>query len=272
MQVVESQAELDPTHCDSREKVLNTIEILEGILECLPAKTLLVVQRVNKRFHETIAESPRIKRKMFLRIENDHSILWEAHYTNESGWRFKQVNTNVRHPRIWVTPVVLNPFLEHFRPPNPAIVALLEGGEQLRVSCQHTFPFEQFEHQSIGKEFFCDPQSTTIRAILSFALGSAGIITVHATVHSYAPLTIGTTVTRALDTRGRIIIEKRRGHSQSLKSGMKEGVPRTLIGDLKGQTGLEVFFNPPRSTFQVIGVVVPTNEDSMAANSNGPEG
>ncbi|GAB7323675.1 hypothetical protein MBLNU13_g07152t1 [Cladosporium sp. NU13] len=68
------QAEHDSTCSESRDKVFDTSEIIEGILECLPAKTLFVVRRVNKRFHETIADLPRIQRKMFLRIDNDHSV------------------------------------------------------------------------------------------------------------------------------------------------------------------------------------------------------
>ncbi|GAB7323676.1 hypothetical protein MBLNU13_g07152t2 [Cladosporium sp. NU13] len=72
------QAEHDSTCSESRDKVFDTSEIIEGILECLPAKTLFVVRRVNKRFHETIADLPRIQRKMFLRIDNDHSVVWEA--------------------------------------------------------------------------------------------------------------------------------------------------------------------------------------------------
>ena len=121
-----------------------------------------------------------------------------------ADWRFKQVNTIVRPSKMWITPVVLNPLLERARPRSDTTVAFLEGGEHLRVSCRHTFSYEQFERQSIGKQFFCDPQETTIRAILSFALGRAGTISVHATVRSNASLTIGAVVSRALDTRGRI--------------------------------------------------------------------
>lgn len=72
------QAEHDSTCSESRDKVFDTSEIIEGILECLPAKTLFVVRRANKRFHETIADPPRIQRKMFLCIDNDHSVVWEA--------------------------------------------------------------------------------------------------------------------------------------------------------------------------------------------------
>lgn len=85
--MVEPQAKLNSTQCEAREKVLNTTEILEGILECLPAKTLFVVQRVNKCFHHTIADSPRIQRKMFLRIDNDHSIVWYSQYMGTNNRR-----------------------------------------------------------------------------------------------------------------------------------------------------------------------------------------
>jgi hypothetical protein len=73
------QDEDDPPHSEPREKTINTTEILEGILECLPLETLFMLQRAKRRFHETIINCPRLRRKMFLRIENDRTLVWEAH-------------------------------------------------------------------------------------------------------------------------------------------------------------------------------------------------
>lgn len=50
----------DLAHLEPHNQVFGTTEILESILEFLPPKELVVIQRVNKHFREILANSPRI--------------------------------------------------------------------------------------------------------------------------------------------------------------------------------------------------------------------
>ena len=271
--MVEHQAKLHSTHCEPRDKVFNTTEILEAILECLPAKTLFVVQRVNKRFHETIADSPRIQRKMFLRIDNDHSIVWFSQYMGPNNWRFKQVPAGSKRSRGLVTPVVHNPCLELVRGPgNRYLKALGDGGEDLRISCRQTYSFQQFEQQSIGKGFFSDPQCTTVQTTLSFKLGLIAKITVRAIIESDTPLTIAEVVSRTLGSDGKLSVLWLHQFPSTSGEVFREGLPRDLINELKNQTGLEVVFNSAKSTFRLWHVLVPTDEEIVAATTNEIEG
>jgi hypothetical protein len=92
---------------------------------------------------------------MFLRIENDHSIVWNADYTGEGNWCLEQVPPELQHRSCVITPVVLNPCLEPVRGPRcTASNVFFDGGEELAVRSRHTFTLQQFEHQSIGQGFF----------------------------------------------------------------------------------------------------------------------
>lgn len=51
----------------ARNAVLDTTELLEAILVCLPFKDLFVIQRVSRRFHDVIAGSTQLQEKMWLR-------------------------------------------------------------------------------------------------------------------------------------------------------------------------------------------------------------
>ena len=68
----------------SRQAVLNTNELLEGILAFLPPKQLFVDQRVCKQWRSSIARSPELQRKMFLRVNEVPPQVWgfKADYMN----------------------------------------------------------------------------------------------------------------------------------------------------------------------------------------------
>jgi hypothetical protein len=269
--MVEPQADHDSTCCEPRDKVFNTTEILEGVLECLPAKTLFVVQRVNKRFHETIADSPRIQRKMFLRIDDGYSALLEFQCMKTGRWRLEQARNveDMEAPIAPMTPVVLNPLLERVRPYDSDHERFLDGGEDVTFSCPHTFSYQEFQHQSIGKGFFSDPQGTRIDVKLCFTFGSANTIRVSRTVESDALLTIEAVFTRVLDTYGGVAIL---GKGRQSGKVIRRGVPRELMNELEHQTGFGIFFTPSRSQIFQLGFLEPTDEKRVVANSNALEG
>ena len=46
--------------------VLDTVELFEAILVCLPAKELLLTQRVSRRWRDVIGRSIKLQRALFL--------------------------------------------------------------------------------------------------------------------------------------------------------------------------------------------------------------
>lgn len=60
----------------SRQAVLNTKELLEGILAFLLPKQLFANQRVCRQWHDVIASSPALQKKMFLRVDEVPRQTW----------------------------------------------------------------------------------------------------------------------------------------------------------------------------------------------------
>lgn len=210
---------------------------------------------------------------MFLRIDNDHSIVWDSQYMGTDNWRFKQVPAKAERSHGMVTPIVHNPCLELVRgPDSPALKALYGGCEDLRISCRQTYSLQQFEHQSIGKGFFSDPQCTTVQTRLSFKLGLIAVITVRAIVKSNTPLTIAEVVSRTLGSDGNLSVLWLHQFPSTSGEVSREGIPRRLINELEDQTDLEVVFNPAESIFRLWRIVVPTDEERVTATTNGIEG
>jgi hypothetical protein len=82
-------------------RALQTTELLENILVHLPIKDLFVHQKVSKRFQATIAESPAIRRKMFLTLSNTPRECWR--YVCQHRWdgrrrRLKKLAFEVEDP------------------------------------------------------------------------------------------------------------------------------------------------------------------------------
>jgi hypothetical protein len=101
----------------SRQAVLNTSELLEGILAWLPPKQLFVGQRVCKQWRDAIASSPELQKKMFLRVEEVPRQNWglKVDYYDEGPSGFFEVRRFDDNPLSWpwreVSPVVLSPHL-----------------------------------------------------------------------------------------------------------------------------------------------------------------
>jgi hypothetical protein len=171
---------------------------------------------------------------MFLRIDNDHSIVWNADYMGEGDWCLEQVPPELQRKRGVTTPVVLNPCLQRVRdPPWSAFDVFFYGGEELTLSFCHTSTLQHFERQSISQGFFSDPQCGTIQVKLAFALGSTGFVSVHAKINSEVPLTIQAMIPRTMDTLCEIYVNG--AYCSRLPSGwaVKKGVPGDFIEELQ---------------------------------------
>jgi hypothetical protein len=107
-------------------RVLETEELLEGILSFLPFKNLFYVRRVSKRWAGLIDRSANLQQKMFLR-PRDLPELWAVdrrHRPGANSYRkgYKHLNnTDFRFRRVKApeddkksaTPAVLNPLLDN---------------------------------------------------------------------------------------------------------------------------------------------------------------
>ena len=55
-----------PRSTGAANKVLGTNELLEAILLCLPARDILLGQRVSRTWHDAVTRSPILQRALFL--------------------------------------------------------------------------------------------------------------------------------------------------------------------------------------------------------------
>lgn len=96
--------------------VLETSELLESIVCCLPPKKILDVQRVAKQWKNVIAGSPSIQEKLFARRENKEQEIWvlveRDHPVNGPlSDRPLRVKTLPPPNILAIIPVTLNPML-----------------------------------------------------------------------------------------------------------------------------------------------------------------
>lgn len=102
----------------SRQAVLDTNELLEGILSFLPPIQLFADQRVCKRWRDVIASSPGLQKKMFLRVDEVPRETWElmADYYDVDGSPRIDLRRCDSGTATWpwrlVTPTSLSPLLE----------------------------------------------------------------------------------------------------------------------------------------------------------------
>jgi hypothetical protein len=120
--VSDEELERDTDTNASREAALRTNELLESILSFLPPRNLVVVQRVSKSWRAQIAGSPRIQKRMMLRLDETPRHTWEIGYTDSEPNDVKQMcrvdvdptldSSHFGLPR-YTTPVMMGPHLKH---------------------------------------------------------------------------------------------------------------------------------------------------------------
>lgn len=140
----------------SRQAVLNTNELLEGILTFLPPKQLFADQRVCKQWRDVIVASPELQRKMFLRVDELPPQAWgfKADYWNPDQSRCWELRRFAdRSPSLpWrlVTPVNVSPHL---------IIATYKDEpilqDRVTFDLPHDIPIGR--HSSILDAYFCNP-------------------------------------------------------------------------------------------------------------------
>jgi hypothetical protein len=254
-----------------RSQAFGTTEILEAIIEHLPARTLFGVQRVSKTFQATILGSQRIQHKMFLRIKNETQVPWALRWDEISEPDFEQVpgsgRTEKGARRRLLTPVDMNTSLDHVFSRRGIVTAYVDRERISELNRRRRFTKQGREQLSIGKGFISDPHCDHIEVKLSLTLGVRlpTRITVTSVVNSRTPLTIDSLIAKALDQDySRVKIDWRCDGHTFFSAAVEGGVPRQILDRLKRQTGLELFFRFSGLSFRLFGVVAPTTEERSA--------
>lgn len=277
------EAEQEPTEdLDAYNKVLCTTELLEAILEYLPAPTLYSIQRVNRQFQAVILTSQRIQQKLFYRIDNKRPARWDFHYEEYKYARDEaEIFEMERVPHTsTLIPVMMS--RERFNVPRlcPASLwgsakEIMAKGEDLRLQHDQAI-FRRLGQQSSGsvlehgqalfhrlgqessdsaETLVSKLQRQEIKVKLCFALGIRlpTLITFTVKVKTTGPLEVGDIIEKALNTRCHLHVQWRLidGYIKPNRPELYTGVPKQIIEDLKRQTGLKAYLKPMDSSFRL---------------------
>lgn len=247
-----------------RSQVIGTTELLEAILEHLPAKSLFVVQRVSKIFQATILGSKRIQHKMFLRISNDAQIPWAFCNWPTRPPKFEQVSEpnkdEIRRGRQLLTPVAINPSLDHIDTGHGDVSVYLDKGATSKLNLRRHFTEQELKQLSVTKGFISDPHCAKVQVRLSFTLGirRPTRIFVCSVVSSNEPLIIEEAIAEALKKEGRTNVYWRCDGHVTHHGSDEMRVPQELLDELRQRTGLDVFFRFSDFSFSLFDAVAPT--------------
>jgi hypothetical protein len=194
----------------ARKAVLNTSELLESILVCLPPKTLFGVQRVSKQFQGIIATSIPIQEKMFLRLRNKPRQYW---LLREQATVFRTnryfVESASDHPgQNSRSPTDLNPFLSnHSRSTCAERARGKFAAERVRVRFDQPVSLNMLRTgvPSILKTYISDPPTEDVKVLYYYRLPTIGSIFVDQDKFEGAQNsgTIGNAIREALEGGGR---------------------------------------------------------------------
>jgi hypothetical protein len=213
------------TSQDSRRAALKLPEILENVLSFLPPRTLFGVQRVCQLWKSTIAASPPIQEKMFLRIRTKTPEIWmltnPKHVPRGSNGederpgldrKFRMVGdtemqagnrkSKLDELQRMFTPVTLSPFLHTMQ---------YDFGDEWIDEKVHAFkarlvPTARFaQHNSFRNTYLTDPPCREVRVCMNYEarpspptlLGVGGSIE----IRSDKPLTLGDIIDQTLASR-----------------------------------------------------------------------
>lgn len=264
------EVEHDTATDNPRSQVLGTTELLEAILEHLPAKSLFGVQRVSKVFQATILGSTRIQHRMFLRIRNKAQDPWATRQYGLSEPEFEQVSGSdldeTGTKRQLLAPIDINPSLDHGSNQGGHVSLYVDKNDISKLTRRRRFTKQEVEQLSVTKGFLSDPHCAKVQVDLSFTLGVRlpTRIDVSSLVSSREPLTIEGIITKALNQRATIRVHWRGDGHVSHPSPLVHRVPQELLDELKQQTGLDVFFRFSDVSFFIFCAVAPADEERAA--------
>jgi hypothetical protein len=143
------------------QRALHIPEVVENILVHLPIKDLFVHQRVSRTFQTSIAESPAIRKKMFLALDTkaprESWRLVQKQKKRERGRNRRYFYPGTDDEPGITTPVTLNPILEVTRP-----------GLQAHTSCAQRK--ESFDVENVrlkARDYVIDSDSSLLAMYVS---------------------------------------------------------------------------------------------------------
>ena len=161
----------------SRQAVLQTNELLGGILSFLTPKQLFVDQRVCKQWRDVIAGCPELQRNMFLRVDEVPRQTWgfKAKYSYPDQRILSELrrfdNSPLSQPWRQLTPVVFSPHMTITNDDDG------DGDEKEDGSGTSDRDYIAFElpcslqirsHSSILDTYFCNPPCYVFEFYLEF--------------------------------------------------------------------------------------------------------
>lgn len=202
-----------------RRAALDTTEILEKILACLPPQTLFGVQRVSRQWRDLIARSPPIQEKMFLRRVDRVPEVWmmtplkpepeipsdEMRVLELSECNFRTVSAaevesgdceskyGARGTQHLRTPVALNPWLRRRTWLRRSDSYLIEAEVSVKLFALTRFAL----NSSLMNTYLTDPPCEECEVGMAFKSYHHYIL-VSATIRSDKPLTLGDVMDRTL--------------------------------------------------------------------------
>jgi hypothetical protein len=209
---------------DSRRAALDITEILENVLSFLPPRTLFGVQRVSHLWKSTIAASPPIQEKMFLRIRTKTPEIWMQTNprTPPYDWygetkgagldrKFRIVGDiemrAMKPGRVdWLhqlfTPVTLNPFL-HSMQDDFVDERIEDEDHAFWATLVPTAKFAQ--HNSFRDTYLTDPPCKEVSLYMNYEARSSPdmlpAVTGYVEIRSNKPLTLGDIIDQTLASR-----------------------------------------------------------------------
>jgi len=211
--------EADTTN-DPRRAALNLTEILENVLSFLPPRMLFGVQRVSRLWKSTIAASPPIQEKMFLRVRTKTPEIWmltnpkippqDWHLGKERPGldrKFRMVSETEmrsgagqsRRLRRLFTPVTLNSFL-HSRQGDIASEWIDSRSHIFWATLVPTAKFAQ--HNSFRDTYLTDPPCREVSVYMNYEAHPSPpmlcAVVGHVQIESDKPLTLGDIIDQTL--------------------------------------------------------------------------
>ena len=207
---------------------------------------------------------------MFLRIRNNAAIPWALRRREISVPDFEQVPGSDRNERCarrrLLTPVDMNPSFNYKSDRRGIVSAYTDKKIAPGLKRRRRFAQQDLEQLSIAKTFISDSHCDHIDISLGLTLGVRlpTRVTVLSVVKSRTPLSFDALIAKALSQEADVNIQWRGDGYTSLHLTVEEGVPKEILDKLERQTGLQLFFRFSDFSFDLKGVVAPTDEDRAA--------
>lgn len=254
-----------------RKAAFETTEILEAILELLPPKQILAMQRVNKQFQAVIKTSPSIQHKLFIRLKVEPEQKWALRMIQGQhlllDCYFDTANPIEAQSTKTVVPVAVNPLFRiasYFRHlPSAERSRMGADGERLTFDCEKPLKIEQL--LNFGRVHFSDPPCAMFEVIFEFTIATKPRTRFgfDRTIRSDIPLTADAVISTALAQTGPVYTYQ--GSTSTRRYQPLDAVPSDMIKGYEDETGLKARLTV--NSFYLRGCIAPSDGERAEVKS-----